>query len=441
MKKFKYEKIFKMNNRKLLTKFLPGTIKRIGDYNVQRKGSMYLYGRGNIPVMLVAHVDTVHTKSPETILYDREKDIAWSPAGIGGDDRAGVLGLLKIIEKGYKPHLLFTDGEESGGIGASEAAKALSHEVEKFGIKFIIELDREGSHDACFYNCYNTEFEDYIMDFGFKTAFGSFSDISIICPKWDIAGVNLSSGYYNSHTTKEFIKMKELFTNVKKVTNIFDNIPKNKEKFVYNTLGDKYSSKYSYGYGRTYTRGRYKNSSYNWNKSEEAETYNQWKKKNKSTSYNKGSDKVTDKVCNDKNNEVKLIDIEEREKILNNILEVPKSKKNKSIYINTIFEDELIRMKQDSTNEASTTNKSTGQSYEEYIDEYMEESHTSKEKQLSKSIIAEVDSRDLSFQIGGTQKQWDEFIEDNGIEIEEDIRELIIDHIFEKYPEVYNFVY
>ena len=62
-------------------------------------GDGYLYAEGTIPILLVAHLDTVHKELPRTILYDEESKIISSPEGIGGDDRAGVYILLEVLRK------------------------------------------------------------------------------------------------------------------------------------------------------------------------------------------------------------------------------------------------------------------------------------------------------------------------------------------------------
>ena len=147
-----------------------------------------------------------------------------SPQGIGGDDRCGVFALLKAYESAQiKPFLLFTCDEEIGGIGASYFcdcfhSKLLPSDLDK--LKLIIEIDRKGFNDAVYYDCNNPDFENYISSKGFKTAIGSFSDISIIAPELGIAAVNLSSGYYNPHTLHEFIHLQHLYSTIDKVVEI-----------------------------------------------------------------------------------------------------------------------------------------------------------------------------------------------------------------------------
>ena len=84
-------------------------------------------------------------------------------------------------------------------------------------LKYLIQLDRRGANDCVFYDCDNSVFKNYIESFGFITNFGSFSDISFICPAWKTAGVNLSVGYYNEHSNSEYLCVGQLFDTIEKV--------------------------------------------------------------------------------------------------------------------------------------------------------------------------------------------------------------------------------
>ena len=205
---------------------------------IKTDGFNYLYYKGDIPVMLVAHIDTV--LQPKNIYYDSRFNVLWGDNSIGADDRAGVSAIFEIFSRGLRPHVLLCNGEESGGIGARVAL----NELEKPNVNCIIELDRRGSVDSVFYNCDNSKFEEYINSFGFKTTEGSYSDISFLCPKWCIAGVNLSIGYYNNHCKNEFLNLTEWKNTVDKVTNILKKPPKEcfeyKEKVRYFNFYDYY---------------------------------------------------------------------------------------------------------------------------------------------------------------------------------------------------------
>lgn len=175
----------------------------------------YIYAKGTIPILLVAHTDIVHKEPPEIIVNDKKQKILWSPTGIGGDDRCGVFAILKICEK-FKPYVLFTTNEERGGVGVREFAK----EIKSLPIQFIIEIDRRGNNQVVYYECDNKEFQEYIESFGFDRRTGSYSDVSTLSVEYDIAGCNLSAGYYNEHTTTEHIYLEHLYNTINKIKEI-----------------------------------------------------------------------------------------------------------------------------------------------------------------------------------------------------------------------------
>lgn len=193
-----------------LKKELVSELNRMGYRTQTKKG--FIYAEGNIPVMLVAHLDTVHRRTVKTICYSHDGRIIMSPEGIGGDDRAGVYMVLQIIRE-HRCHVLFCEDEECGGIGAS---KFVGSKI-KLEINYIVELDRRGCDDAVFYDCDNPDFTKFVTDFGFVEDFGSFSDISIIAPGLGIAAVNISAGYYNEHTQHEYVDIEAVRKNIDRV--------------------------------------------------------------------------------------------------------------------------------------------------------------------------------------------------------------------------------
>ncbi len=211
------------------------------------KGKFILV-KGTAPIMLVAHLDTVHKESVRDICTSADGNILMSPQGIGGDDRCGVYALVNAYEQSaIKPNLLFTCNEEVGGIGAKYFAYLhslgkLPKSLDK--LKFIVEVDRKGRSDAVYYDCTNQDFETYITSKGYKTAKGTFTDISIIAPKLGIAAVNLSSGYYNAHQLCEYINRKELDVTLAKIlTMIEDAAHKDFPQFEYHSFIDDFIPK------------------------------------------------------------------------------------------------------------------------------------------------------------------------------------------------------
>ena len=181
----------------------------------------YIYTTGEIPVTLIAHLDTVLARPPQEIYHDPMSGVLWSPNGLGADDRAGVFSIIQLLERGYRPSVIFTTGEEIGGTGATKLTKDFSSPLVE--TLFLVELDRKGSQDAVYYDCGNRDFESFITSFGFTTQLGSFSDISIIGPAWDRASVNLSIGYVNEHLMTEMLFYRDMFATIERVAQILDN--------------------------------------------------------------------------------------------------------------------------------------------------------------------------------------------------------------------------
>ena len=181
----------------------------------------FIFVPGSIPFAVTAHMDTVHKELIEDFYdYRKEMDehILSSPQGIGGDDRCGIFMILKLLEAGFRPTVIFCEDEEMGCIGSDKFTK---HEdlVKKLSeCNYIIELDRKGSKDAVFYECDNEEFTNYIVTTtGYTEEWGSCSDISYLAPAAGIAAVNLSCGYYNPHQTKEYVNYTEMMNTVEVV--------------------------------------------------------------------------------------------------------------------------------------------------------------------------------------------------------------------------------
>lgn len=190
----------------------------------------YILVPGDLPILLVAHLDTVHKTPVKHICQSEDGLILMSPEGIGGDDRCGVYALVTLYDsapKEGKPWLLFTCDEETGAHGAYQFSEdffdgLLPPDIAR--LKLLIELDRKGERDAVYYECENPDLENYITSKGFETAWGSFSDISVLAPDLGIAAVNLSVGYYNAHTQHEYINLKHLEATIARVKGILHDV-------------------------------------------------------------------------------------------------------------------------------------------------------------------------------------------------------------------------
>ena len=133
-----FESILKMTQGEL-KEYLAQQLREYGYEPVCKNG--FLYAEGTVPVLLVAHLDTVHTHQPDIICRSEDGRYLMSPYGIGGDDRAGVYMILLLMRE-CRCHILFCEEEEIGGVGAKKFAKSkLRPEV-----NYIVELDRRSTN-------------------------------------------------------------------------------------------------------------------------------------------------------------------------------------------------------------------------------------------------------------------------------------------------------
>ena len=196
-------------------------------------GDGFVYYDGTFPVLLTAHMDTVHKVQCKNVRYmtlSTGKTSVWEKNGIGGDDRCGVYMILKLLER-VDCSVLFCEDEEVGSIGAgkfvgTELCKAL-----KGKFKYIIELDRANDKDAVFYEDDNEEFHKFITQNFWKETYGTWSDICELSPALEISSVNFSCGYYKAHTTMEYVILEEMETAIEEVYKVLLRTDLNAEPF------------------------------------------------------------------------------------------------------------------------------------------------------------------------------------------------------------------
>lgn len=174
------------------------------------------------PICLVAHVDTVQKnevnaehvyKIKQKDIYDKSsyEEFYETDTGKVFDDRLGI-GIIDIVInelfKNYKirPYVILLGHEEEGCLGALELTnnyKTLENLFQNNNIQFLLEVDKSGSNNICFYELDYPDFERIFSPY-YKVTSGSFSDISVLCPHFDIAGANVSAGYFMEHSIDEY---------------------------------------------------------------------------------------------------------------------------------------------------------------------------------------------------------------------------------------------
>lgn len=168
-------------------------------------------------ICLVAHCDTIIRKDGVELYY--EGGILRNRRGVlGADDRAGVYGLLHTIAfTDHRPVLMFTNFEESGGLGVKALCddKRLHDWLIEYDVRLFIELDRANNNEYVYYSWdIPDETRDFAESFGFHEAVGSYSDVADLTEATTIPHLNLSIGYKNQHGKNELLSVPDMMRTI-----------------------------------------------------------------------------------------------------------------------------------------------------------------------------------------------------------------------------------
>lgn len=171
---------------------------------------------------VIAHMDAVHDFYDERNVI-RNNNIVKAyykngmQCGLCADDCNGVYIAIQLLRSDIKNlKVCFTVEEEIGGNGALFAGQNFEFFKD---VSYFLQADRKGRDDLIIYSnghsIASPEFINDILsipDFKYAPEIGSFTDVGILTELLDISGVNISCGYYNEHTNKEFCNLNELHT-------------------------------------------------------------------------------------------------------------------------------------------------------------------------------------------------------------------------------------
>lgn len=180
---------------------------------------------GNVPVLLVAHIDTVLRDEPVTI-RQTGSILRAVKSPLGGDDRCGVYLSLQWLTKRKRPYVLLTNYEESGAIGAQAFMRSAGMSILD-RIRLVVGLDRKGYNDYVTYSYEIDErIEEYLNRIGLIKTYGSFSDTTIIGDFYPyVSAINISVGYFYPHTNNEWIDLHALQACDYRLQQIINNPP------------------------------------------------------------------------------------------------------------------------------------------------------------------------------------------------------------------------
>lgn len=195
---------------------------------------------GKVPT-LVAHMDTINTHRCSDEIFDAYFNCELFEDGfikltsgakkagvkcLGADDRAGIYTIIKAmdeLESEHLPHVIFTTDEEVGCVGSSAmTSNTCSGCIEFLNMmetNVLIQVDRgrhENSWQEAVYYDYDVDssrLEDDILNAGFVTAHGSYTDIGELAPYLQVPAVNISASYEFEHRPEERLNWHMFKTN------------------------------------------------------------------------------------------------------------------------------------------------------------------------------------------------------------------------------------
>lgn len=187
-------------------------------------------GELNIPVrrnqfstiLLSAHQDVYDCTGEGKEIIKQGNKLRRNGGVLGADDRAGIaaiintIDILKQYQIGCHLKVVFTVHEERGQEGANAIEKSFFD-----GVDFAVSMDRKGETDIVvrahrgYEYCKEkqTQFITLLSEwlwkdsqYHYQPGTGGVSDL-IVWSQLDIPSVNLSIGYFNEHTSNEYLNL------------------------------------------------------------------------------------------------------------------------------------------------------------------------------------------------------------------------------------------
>lgn len=238
-------------------------------YTQDTYGNIYVTkGNADLYPTMVCHIDTVHDINDHVIIqrvndnlyaFDTKK---MEQYGIGGDDKVGIYITLQCLMHFDNFKAVFFLDEEVGCIGSSHADFSFFNDS-----TIVLQCDRQGYED--FVNEIGNVklFDDQLLNviqstlkyYGRKVTSGGLTDVKSIATKNDVQVANMSCGYYNPHSSTEFINLADVQDTLDMCIKIFTITADQRYTIQDRIIPFKFNN---YKYPNTYSTGQYYNKYY-----------------------------------------------------------------------------------------------------------------------------------------------------------------------------------
>jgi len=256
--------------------FITAKCYELGASNVEIDQHDNLYvtkGKADVYPCVVSHTDTVHdiyrgykvySVKGNFVAYDSDK---MQQVGVGGDDKVGIWICLEALRHFDNIKVCFFAQEEIGCVGSSLADADFFSDV-----GYAFECDRKGNKDfvqessgvKMFGGKFKSLISPSLKKFGYSITDGGLTDVHEISQDIGIACANMSCGYYNPHSSKEYVNVKDAVNTLDLIKELITTLGENMHKHVAeHTYGG-----YNYGYKSygTTIYGTQGGNSWNWDK-------------------------------------------------------------------------------------------------------------------------------------------------------------------------------
>lgn len=216
-------------------------------------------GKADVYPCVVSHTDTVHDIYKGYEVIEKRGNFfgfdtsTMKQVGVGGDDKVGIWVCLEMLKHFDNIKVVFFAQEEIGCIGSAQADKDFFKDV-----GFAFECDRKGNSDfvqtssgvKMFDDSFKSKITPVLKSYGYSITEGGLTDVHEIAQDMDISCANMSCGYYNPHSSSEYVNIKDAINTCRLVKDLVDCLGENsyphKAEHSYGSYGSYYGGYGSY---------------------------------------------------------------------------------------------------------------------------------------------------------------------------------------------------
>lgn len=205
-----------------MIKFLVSYLKTLPGVELgkDKHGNLYAWkGESQTYPCVVCHIDQVQRTHSKDFKAIETRDIIFGYSamnhqfeGLGADDKNGILICLESLRKYDVMKCVFFREEETGCKGSSNCEMSFFNDC-----RFVIQPDRRGNSDLITsIGCIDLCSEKFIRDidpeeWGYTETTGMMTDVEALKEQGlPVSAVNISTAYFNAHTSEEITVKRDL---------------------------------------------------------------------------------------------------------------------------------------------------------------------------------------------------------------------------------------